>query len=115
MAKQTTKPSDRGLDNPEPGPTPGTRAEQRGTAGQMDEGVVSNDPALAFEREQQEHLPPRGEGSQHNQGAEHGVTVRAKPEEPRERPRNDAGLQSGGDRGPSNQANTGQGTHSGRG
>lgn len=75
MAKPRPKPSDRGRNSPEPGPTPGTRAEQRDTDEQLTPAPTSGDVALAWEREEQEKLPPRGAGSQHNQGPEKGPTL----------------------------------------
>lgn len=110
MAKPTLKPSDRGRDNPEPGPVPGTRAAQRDTTPQLESGHRSDDPALEWERGEQEKLPPRGTGNQHNQGRDHEVTIteakglnrdsmevgdRLPPE----------GLHTGGTRGPSNDNN----------
>ena len=74
MPKSPFKPSDRGRNNPEPGPTPGTRAEQRDTDEQL-AAAEAGDDATAFEREEQEHLPPRGEGSQHNQGTNKGPSL----------------------------------------
>lgn len=104
MAKPTTKPSDRGASprNPEPGGPPGTRATQRGTKEQLDAGPEGGDPATAFEREEQEKLPPRGDGSQHNQGEDHGARVQDKPEGVADEGELvGAGRQSGGNRGPS--------------
>jgi hypothetical protein len=75
MAKSTSKPSDRGRNSPEPGPTPGTRAEQRDTTPQMTSGQPSDDPALEWERSEQEKLPPRGTGNIHNQGEDHEATI----------------------------------------
>jgi hypothetical protein len=72
MAKPHPKPSDRGRNSPEPGPTPGTRAEQRDTDEQLAPTRGSDDEALAWEREEQEKLPPRGAGSQRNQGQDKG-------------------------------------------
>jgi hypothetical protein len=72
MAKAHPKPSDRGRDNPEPGPVPGTRAEQRGTEEQLHASDSPPDGPLAWERGEQERLPLRGEGSQHNQGPARG-------------------------------------------
>ena len=104
MAKSTTKPSDRGRNNPEPGPAPGGRAEQRDTKEQLRAGTaVSDDPALEFEREEQERLPPRGTGAQDNQGGNRGQTAR--PDQPSDEapaPAVSEGEQSGGTRGPSN-------------
>jgi hypothetical protein len=74
MPKSQLKPSDRGRNNTEPGPTPGTRAEQRDTDEQL-AAAETGDEATAFEREEQEHLPPRGEGSQHNQGTNKGPSL----------------------------------------
>jgi hypothetical protein len=71
MPKSQVKPSDRGRNTLEPGPTPGTRAEQRDTEEQL-AGSDSRGGATAFERDEQEKLPPRGEGHQHNQGQEKG-------------------------------------------
>lgn len=111
MAKPLTNPSDRGRNNPEPGDTPGTRAEQRGTSEQLGGVAVADDPAISWEREEQDRLPPRGEGSQHNQGEEKQAIV---AEVPPEAAADDAdvdrdGLQLGGTRGPSNQADNGSG------
>lgn len=105
MAKPTTKPSDRGRNTPEGGPPPGSRAGQRSTVEQLEEGQVSDDPALQFERDEQERLPPRGTGAQQNQGRDHGPTVASsgKREPTTDVPvGDDDGLQSGGTRGPSN-------------
>jgi hypothetical protein len=74
MAKVHPKPSDRGRNSPEPGPTPGTRAMQRDTDEQLSP-TAEGDAATRWEREQQENLPPRGEGSQHNQGDDKGPTL----------------------------------------
>jgi hypothetical protein len=104
MTKPHPKPSDRGRNSPEPGPTPGTRAEQRDTDEQITPTSASGDQALAWERDEQEKLPPRGAGSQHNQGEDKGPTLHAGP--PRvEEPLASvppAGLHTGGTRGPSN-------------
>ena len=104
MTRSYPKPSDRGRNSPEPGPPPGARAEQRDTEEQLETGRATTDEALAWEREEQEKLPPRGQGSQHNQGADAGPTVVSGS------PRWEAapaavppGLQSGGTRGPSPQ------------
>jgi hypothetical protein len=107
MAKPTTKPSDRGRDNPEPGPVPGTRAGQRGTAEQLAGTAVLDDPAVEWERSEQDKLPPRGTGSQHNQGDEAAPAV----EEPEAAPAvtDDTGLQQGGNKGPSNEGRNGSG------
>jgi len=108
MAKNISKPSDRGRNNPEPGPTPGTRALQRDTATQLDDAQSGGDPATRWEREEQDHLPPRGVGSIHNQGDDHGPTVAEAPEITPERSADardigpEPGLHSGGTRGPSN-------------
>ena len=72
MPKSQLKPSDRGRNSQEPGPTPGTRAEQRDTDEQLVSAQASGDDATAFERDEQEKLPPRGQGSQHNQGLSKG-------------------------------------------
>jgi hypothetical protein len=108
MQKDNPKPSDRGRDNPEPGPPPGSRAIQRDTSEQLESAPAGGDPATEFERSEQTHLPPRGTGSQHNQGADHGPTV-AEVKQPSPDRSADArdlgpepGLQSGGTRGPSN-------------
>jgi|SRR4051812_36251915 len=118
MAKVHPKPSDRGRNSPEPGPTPGTRASQRDTDEQLGAGG-GGDEATAWEREEQERLPPRGEGNQHNQGAEKGPTLHAAnprtdspADEEISREEIDAGhvnagtpaaeFHSGGTRGPSN-------------
>ena len=108
MAKSTSKPSDRGRNNPEPGPAPGSRALQRDTATQLDEGHSGGDPATRWEREEQEHLPPRGTGNIHNQGEDHGPTVAEVHDITPERSADardigpEPGLHSGGTRGPSN-------------
>jgi hypothetical protein len=49
---------------------PGSRATQRGTESQIqdDPHPARPDEPTAWERELQEELPPRGEGSQQNQG-----------------------------------------------
>jgi hypothetical protein len=108
MPKNNPKPSDRGRNNPEPGPTPGSRAIQRDTTEQLDASPEGRDRATEFERTEQTHLPPRGTGSQHNQGEDHGPTV-AEVKQPSPDRSADArdlgpepGLQSGGTRGPSN-------------
>jgi hypothetical protein len=108
MAKPLTKPSDRGRDNPEPGDTPGTRSSQRGTVAQLEREEPGGDPAVEWERSEQDKLPPRGAGSQRNQGddkeptvAEVGEDAVAGPDIPAAT--SDAGLQLGGDKGPSNQ------------
>lgn len=75
MPKSPLKPSDRSRNDPEPGPIPGTRAEQRDTDEQLAAADAGGDGATAFEREEQEKLPPRGEGSQHNQGPGKGPTL----------------------------------------
>jgi hypothetical protein len=111
MARTTIKPSDRGRDNPEPGPPPGARAEQRGTIEQLEDAPDVEDPAVEWERSEQERLPLRGAGSQHNQGetkepviGELGLHEEpAAREESPEAMRIVPGLQSGGTRGPSNQ------------
>ncbi len=104
MTRPHPKPSDRGRNSPEPGPPPGARAQQRDTEEQLETGHRTADEALSWEREEQEKLPPRGEGSQHNQGADAGPTVASGS------PRAEdvaitavSGLHSGGTRGPSNQ------------
>jgi hypothetical protein len=76
MTKSLVKPSDRGRNTPEPGPTPGTRAEQRDTDEQLAAAPEAGDDATAFERDEQENLPPRGEGSQHNQGMDRSPRLR---------------------------------------
>jgi hypothetical protein len=68
MPRSQLKPSDRGRNTLEPGPAPGTRAEQRDTDEQLVSAHARGDDATAFERDEQEKLPPRGQGSQHNQG-----------------------------------------------
>jgi hypothetical protein len=109
MQKVNPKPSDRGRNNPEPGPTPGSRAIQRDTSGQLDSSPQGGDPATEFERSEQEHLPPRGTGSQQNQGDDHGPTVAevTQPSPDRSADARDLGpepgLHSGGTRGPSNE------------
>ena len=102
-----SKPSDRGRDNPEPGPVPGTRAVQRSTAAQLEDHDPGGDPATEWERSEQDKLPPRGAGSQHNQGDDREPTVAEVGEDALEAPDVPAdnsrdGLQLGGDRGPSN-------------
>lgn len=72
MPKSQLKPSDRGRNSHGPGPTPGTRAEQRDTDEQLAAADARGDAATAFERDEQEKLPPRGQGSQHNQGLSKG-------------------------------------------
>ena len=105
MAKSTTKPSDRGRNNPEPGPPPGGRAEQRDTAEQLESATpVAPDPAVEWEREEQERLPPRGTGAQDNQGGNRTDTPRGDvPSDPVPAPAVSDGEQSGGTRGPSNE------------
>jgi hypothetical protein len=108
MTKNNPKPSDRGRNNPEPGPVPGSRALQRDTSEQLASSPQDGDPATEFERSEQAHLPPRGTGSQHNQGPDHGPTVGEvkQPSPDRSADARDLGpepgLQSGGTRGPSN-------------
>ena len=108
MQKNNPKPSDRGRNNPEPGPAPGSRAIQRDTSEQLQGTHGGGDPATAFELTEQSHLPPRGTGSVHNQGKDHGPTVADVPETPPERSADardigpEPGLQSGGTLGPSN-------------
>jgi hypothetical protein len=103
MAKTQGKTSSRGREGPEPGPPPGGRAEQRSTREQLPDSSAGGDPATAWEREEQEHLPSRSTGSQRNQGAD----KQTQGEEPDERAESDAapssleGEQSGGDRGSS--------------
>ena len=99
MTRSHPKPSDRGRNSPEPGPPPGARAEQRDTEEQLEAGHGTTDEAL----EEQEKLPPRGEGSQHNQGADAGPTVASGSPRSEELVTAAPGLQSGGTRGPSNQ------------
>lgn len=105
MAKSLTKPSDRGRNSPEPGPAPGGRAGQRDTAEQLRNATpVPPDPALEWERDEQDRLPPRGTGSQDNQGGNKFDTPRgetASDEVPA--PAVSEGDQSGGTRGPSNE------------
>jgi hypothetical protein len=103
MTRSHPKPSDRGRNSPEPGPPPGARAEQRDTEEQLETGHGTTDEALAWEREEQEKLPPRGAGSQHNQGADAGPTVSSGSPRSEEPALIAPGLQSGGTRGPSNQ------------
>jgi hypothetical protein len=58
---------------------PGSRAVQRDSRTQLEGDRHSSRPdtATAWERELQERLPPRGDGSQHNQGEDKGPrTVR---------------------------------------
>lgn len=103
MAKGTTKPSDRRGNNPEPGPQPGGRAEQRGTAEQLDSAAAPGEPAVDWERDEQERLPPRGTGNQANQGGGKPTSARRADEKPVENspaPASSEGEQSGGTRGP---------------
>ena len=104
MAKLHPKPSDRGRNSPEPGPTPGTRAAQRDTDEQLSTGRTGDDEALAWERDEQEKLPPRGDGSQHNQGEDKGPTLHETSPRVEDPTSVNAAvpLQSGGSRGPSN-------------
>jgi len=109
MTKAHPKPSDRGRNSPEPGPVPGTRAEQRDTQDQLSHAPEAGEEALVFEREEQEKLPRRGEGGQHNQGRDKGPTIHdagagvpVSAEEAGSGP-GPADLHSGGTRGPSNQ------------
>jgi hypothetical protein len=105
MTRSRPKPSDRGRDNPEPGPVPGTRASQRDTEEQL-AAAHRGDDATEWERSEQENLPPRGEGSQHNQGRDRSETLATRHVSGGPEPSADAaGLQSGGNRGPSNQNN----------
>jgi hypothetical protein len=60
---------------PESWPAPGTRAEQRDTDEQLATAAGHGDPATAWEREEQEKLPPRGAGNQHNQGEDKGPAL----------------------------------------
>lgn len=82
---------------------PGSRAVQRDSRTQLEEdrSRARHDEATAWERELQDRLPPRGDGSQHNQGDDHApVTVRDEVAEdlgPAPRTIN----QMGGTRGPS--------------
>jgi hypothetical protein len=104
MAIGTTRSSDREGTNPEPGPQPGGRAEQRGTAEQLDSAAAPGDPAVDWERDEQERLPPRGAGSQANQGTGKPTSAgRAdeKPVDDSSAPGSSEGEQSGGTRGPS--------------
>src|SRR5687768_17726973 len=108
MAKKRTNPSDRGRNTPEPGPVPGHRAEQRDTAEQLREreGEGADQP-LGWQWSEQERLPPRGEGSQQNQG-EDKQTARAQagePEGPVAQGVTPPGMHTGGTRGPSNDNN----------
>jgi hypothetical protein len=114
MTKDQPKPSDRGRNSPEPGPTPGTRAEQRDTDEQLSAAPASGDDALAWEREEQENLPPRGAGSVHNQGEDKGPRLHETAPRTESRVDEDARpvsgpagtpaaeFHSGGTRGPSN-------------
>ena len=104
MAKPHPKPSDRGRNSPEPGPTPGTRSEQRDTEEQLAAARATGDEPLSWEREEQEKLPPRGEGSQHNQGSDKGATLRSGAPRAEDAPTTvpSTGLHTGGTRGPSN-------------
>ena len=72
MPRSQLKASDRGRNTLEPGPAPGTRAEQRDTDEQLVSAHARGDEATAFERDEQEKLPPRDQGSQHNQGLNKG-------------------------------------------
>ena len=104
MTRSYPKPSDRGRNSPEPGPPPGARAEQRDTEEQLETARATTDEALSWEREEQEKLPPRGQGSQHNQGADAGPTVVSGSPRSEDAPvAVPPGLHSGGTRGPSNQ------------
>ena len=111
MAKEQIKPSDRGRNTPEPGPVPGHRAEQRDTEEQLRErpGEGADQP-LGWQWSEQERLPPRGEGSQQNQG-EDKVTPTVtrsesrEPEGPIAAGATPPGLHTGGTRGPSNDNN----------
>lgn len=51
-------------------PPPGSRAVQRDSRTQLEEDghPARPDEPTAWERELQDRLPPRGDGSQHNQG-----------------------------------------------
>ena len=110
MAKEQTKPSDRGRNTPEPGSVPGHRAEQRDTEEQLREreGEGAEKP-LGWQWSEQERLPPRGEGSQQNQGEDKQRTdVRSQagePEGPVAAGVTPAGMHTGGTRGPSNDNN----------
>jgi hypothetical protein len=105
MARSTTKPSDRGRNNPEPGPPPGGRAEQRDTGEQLRNATpVPPDPAVEWERDEQDRLPPRGTGAQDNQGSNKYDEPRGDvPADEAPAPAVSAGDQSGGTRGPSNE------------
>ena len=86
--------------NPEPSGPPGSRAGQRETEGQLSQGRVSADDALAWEREEQERLPPRGTSVSDPPSA---AAERQPPEEaPTAGDEVDENLQVGGSRGPSN-------------
>jgi hypothetical protein len=56
---------------------PGSRAVQRDSRTQIegDRPPSRHDEATAWERELQERLPPRGGGSQHNQGEDRGQST----------------------------------------
>jgi hypothetical protein len=105
MAKDTNNPPDRVRNDPEPGPPPGLRAEQRDTEEQLEQAEPSHDPAVDWEREEQEQLPPRGTGSQTNQAHDRQRRPQAsmaKPDREAIPAPNREGEQSGGNRGPSN-------------
>ena len=82
---------------------PGNRSEQRATREQLDNDPhpAREDEPTAWERELQEQLPPRGAGSQRNQGDEKEPhTVRDEvPEDLAPEP--EVVTQAGGPRGPS--------------
>lgn len=111
MAKNLIKSSDRGRNSPEPGDPPGSRASQRSTEEQLaaPEPSAVSDPAVEWERSEQDKLPPRGQGSQQNQGEERGPMIGEGATGPADVGGSVAtgapapGLQSGGTRGPSNQ------------
>ena len=119
MAKEQTKPSDRGRNTPEPGPFPGHRAEQRDTEEQLRERVPpagvegiggegeGADQPLGWQWSEQERLPPRGEGSQQNQGEDRQTTPAqaSEPEGPVAQGVTPPGMHTGGTRGPSNDNN----------
>ena len=78
---------------------------QRDTAEQLQNArPVAADPAVEWERDEQDRLPPRGAGSQHNQGRDRVDEPRGEtPADGAPAPEVSAGDQSGGTRGPSNE------------
>ena len=105
MTKPHPRPSDRGRENPEPGPAPGTRAAQRDTDEQLAAHHDAGQDALEWERAEQERLPPRGEGSQKNQGEARGPSIHdasspRRDDDTASPPTDLDGLHSGGNRRP---------------